>query len=336
MKPPLADPSIRLPRPPAGLSVERSGGGVEVRVARWSAWRWPPGPGARRVLGDVYAVPLVGCVVVSVASMLDTGSDTPFEWVNVGLIGLIALLFAGKTAGDVAAMLRGPRVYRLPDVWADPDATAVKVFSLSGEQAFWWQRVVRRATRPGRLAARRKAAGGREAGEAVRIDTGGSAGAQSGLIGTVALTAAMAAAVGWLVATAPSVNVTSGWRDAAVAGLLGCGALTGWVALGALWPRVRRGQLTFTAAAVAVRTDRPWGVRWRRARLEEVVSVELTGRRGLIARRDPLGLPREPLPFDVPPGWAAGQFADEVRQLLGVARVDHGFPVVAVAAGTKS
>ncbi len=329
MDPPRAEPSIRLPRPPAGLSVERSAGGVEVRVARWSAWWWPPGPGARRVARDLLGSAWLPFALVWVVLTLKDGSHAPFAWVLVGLTGFNVLWFAGTAMLDLVATLRGPRVYRLPDVWANPDAIAVKAYSLGGAQAFWWQRVVRQATRPDRLAARRKAAGGRAAGEAVRIDSGGSAGAQSGLIGTVALTAAMAAAVGWLVVTAPSVNVGSGWRDAAVAGLIACGALTGWVALGNLWPRVRRGRLTVTAAAVSVRTDHPWGVRRRRARLEEIVSVELTGRLVLIARRDPLGLPREPLPFDVPPGRAAEQFADEVRQLLGLMRVDRGFPVMA-------
>ena len=79
----------------------------------------------------------------------------------------------------------------------------------------------------------------------------------------------------------------------------------GWVAVERSWPHAARQRLRVWSAAVAVERRQ--------------VTIHRAG--GAVR-------PAAPLLFRAPRGWSPGPLADEVRQGLGLGRVERGFPVV--------
>ena len=111
---------------------------------------------------------------------------------------------------------------------------------------------------------------------------------------------------------------------------LGCPLLAVMVSV---WSRAGRGRLRITSAVVACETRNFLGRRrFRRSRLEDVTSVLVTGRVLTITdARATDDRPRRQVTFRAPPGVRPAALAEELRQRLGLAPVDRGFPVVVPA-----
>ena len=198
---------------------------------------------------------------------------------------------------------------------------------LNAAQARWLDRVLRIATRPMRKAVRRRIAAGRGAGEVIEFVNHGSRTAR----------VAVATLAGLMVAGMPPLGTYFIYSDPPDApGVilfmvgLACPLLAVMVSV---WSPAGRGRLRITSAVVATETRNFLGRRrFRRARLEEVTSVKVHGRLLTISdvRMTAAG-PRRPITFRAPPGVRPAALAEELRQRLGLAPLDQGFPVVVPA-----
>ena len=360
---------LALPRPPAGLRVERDPGRIRVTVAAGSAWRRPMGLWARRTIwGAARIAVFVG--VAGVAGVAAVAGD--FQ--SFGLLGVICLLYAVLDVWllwpTAAVLLRGETVYTFdarglrqtgtagarPEAvattsWAaaSPDPAAgehqadagpeqlqVNFGPLNAAQALWVERVIRRATRPARKAVRQRIAGDRAAGGPLIFEWRRSDLATTGLIaGVVASTAGILLGCEFETLIAPGSGV---WIGSLMIGV-GCVGLpaTLWMLLAE--PHRRR--LTITTACVAAQAWRPGRrVRRGRARLEEVAAVK-AGEAGASDGRSlsvevgvaEVGRAGRSFAFRTPAGRRPTPFADALRQSLGLQRIDRGFPVVALGRG---
>ena len=351
----------RLPPAPAGLAVSREGAGVRVDVAAGSWWRRPGGARFRRLgrLGLTFAGLLVLTAVAALAVVRHPGR------LGVVVIDLVLLLgcalYGLLVAVGLGVARRGTAGFLLDDrgvtqrfgagrwrgielftAWSEvavreeagsPDwpgvPTGAYFSDLNGPQARWMERAVRRVGRPDRLAARRAVAGGRGAGEAVEFVREGSGVAWYAIVATLGIAGSLGVLV---IGILLSVNrgVAFDLLIAPLVALAVVEVLIAFVTLRWFWPLAREERLRITSAVVAVERWRLLGgARWRRARLEEVRGVSVDRREVRIALAPRLdGLPRKPLAFRVPAGHRPARLADDLRQLLGLAPTDRGFPVV--------
>ncbi len=383
---------LTLPRPPAGVEVDRGPGAVCINVAGRSAWRWP-----LWIVGLRVAV--VGAALFLFAALLGALAASPAgfgSWTAGGAVALGAggLLYALVAFGVSRLILRGPTTYRLhaggitqtfaSGRWRDmagesawerlaPDparpeqelaAAGTLVIRFLGKavvkgaveaersdrplvrlqvaftdigvkQAWWVERVIRRATRPVRKAMRQRIAA-RRGGEAVCYEVAGSTVARvlisALMVGGLALAAAFT-----VLAAADGARAGFVERLALVAWAWASLAVVGWAVVNRTWPSCAPQRLRVTSAAVAVGRGHFFGgVERRRARLEEVRAVEVERRLVVIYLAGGAVPAAAPLRFRVPKGWRPDRFADELRQILGLIPADRGFPVVARGEGRAS
>ncbi len=355
----------RLPPAPAGLAVSREGAGVRVDVAAGSWWRRPGGARFRR-LGRL-GLTLAGLLVLTAVAVLGLLRDPARVTVAAASIVLLlgSALYGLLVAVGLGVARRGTAGFLLDDQgvtqrfgagrwrevelftpWSEaarasgegeaaaptdwPGVQTEAYFSdLNGPQARWMERAVRRFGRPDRLAARRAVAGGRGVGEAVEVARRGSTVAWLAIIATLGL---CGTAVAWLVPYIVSDGDVKSTRDviATLITTVILVTLVGSILVRCFWPVARRERLRITSAVVAIERWRLLGgARWRRARLEEVRGVSVDRREVRLALAPRLdGLSRKPLAFRVPAYHRPARLADDLRQLLGLAPTDRGFPVV--------
>ena len=348
MEPSRAEPpSIRLPRVPEGMVVWDSPEELRVEVAAWSAWRWPLGAWARQVMWGIG----VGAVSAGLAASLWNPASLPADRgkiaVTVALLGSMCwqLGRAGRLAADT---LRRTPGYALAvrDVQTDGRPAEGKVLawmerSADGEgvvpawrgtfgpvgarQARWMDRVVRRTLSAGRpLPA-----------AAEGYDHPGAAWAKAAMIGLSAAWAA-AVAVFWICVWRGSIAAQ--WERPPLRGLtLVITLVLAVVVAQYLWPAARRDRLRITRRAVGVDRGRLFGGRRHRwVRREEIAAVKVAGREVVIETSPGIVGRVRWVAFRAPTGRRPAAVADELRQALGLVRLDRGFPVVALERGAAS
>ena len=379
---------LTLPRPPAGVEVDRGPGAVCINVAGRSAWRWP-----LRIVGLRTAVFAAAFLLFSTLLGVLAASPAGFgSWVAgvAFALGAGGLLYALVALGISRLILRGPTSYRLKaggitqtfasGRWRDmagesawerlaPDpARAERALAAAGtlvvrflgkgvveaaqsarsliglevaftdvgvKQAWWLERVIRRATRPVRKATRRRI-GASRGGEAVCFEHAGSMAARVLISAFLVVALALAAAFTFM-ADAGGARADFVELMALVAWVWALLAVVGWAVVNRTWPSCAPQRLRVTSAAVAVGRGRFFGgIERRRARLEEVRAVEVERRHVLIHLAGGAVRAPAPLRFRVPKGWRPDRFADEMRQILGLIPADRGFPVVVRGEGRAS
>ena len=230
--------------------------------------------------------------------------------------GTVVIRFLGKGVVEAAQSAR-------PLIGLEVAFTDVGV-----KQAWWLERVIRRASRPIRDAGR--------GGEAVCFEVAGSMAARVLISAFLVVALALAAAFAFMAdadgARADFVELLS-----LVAWVWGFLAVAGWVVVNRTWPSCAPQRLRVTSATVAVGRGRFFGgIGRRRARLEEVRAVEVERGHVLIHLAGGAVPAAAPLRFRVPKDWRPDRFADELRQILGLIPADRGFPVVARGEGRAS
>ncbi len=203
----------------------------------------------------------------------------------------------------------------------------VRFDALGGAQVRWMDRAVRRATRGMRAAALGRKVGGGTGGRLICFDRLGSVQVRALVRAAAAVADLVALGTAHLVARYGDVRDSADVNGAVLAGAGVAAIAAGLIA--APWPLVRRERLLLTRGAVRVETGRfLGGWKRRRAFAEDVAAVSVGGRRVSIRCLGGVGRSGATLAFRAPRGWSPGPLADEVRQGLGLRRVERGFPVV--------
>ena len=347
--------------------MERGPGEVRITAARFSAWRWPLGFVARGAIRSALfaGLALFFGAWATVAAVWGPGDVLYYLVAFVAL--LAALLAAVRLWMACGVSLRGPTTYALTaegvrqtfgsgrvrglaawSTWAAvmPTPSAVgeakedspaenmvpaSFGDLGGAQARWMDRVLRRTTRPLRKAARRGIVARRGEAGPVVIEKRASRLALLGIGLTLAASAVGVPLFGYVIGTGQEGG-DSRMRAVAVA-MVALGMAFPLLMAAAfvrrLWRHAWRERLVVTGAAVSV--ERRWMLRGRRRRrvfLEDVRSVGVVNREVRIGFVGGIGRPANPMVFCVPRSVRPAALADEVRQLVGLAREDRGFPVV--------
>ena len=314
---------------------------LRVEIARLSAWRWPLGAWARVVVQRLIAAG----VSAAVAASAWTPAALPADWgtiaVTVALIGVTCWQL-GRAAWAAAYTFRRTPGYALAarDVQTDGRPAEGKVLawmelSADGEgvaavrrgtfgpvgarQARWMDRVVRRAVnRPLPAAA-----------EEV-FEHPGAAWAKAAMVAVPAAWAVAAAAF-W--AAVWRGSVAARWERPPLRGLtLVISLVLAAVLSQYLWPAARRDRLRITRRAVGVDRGRLFGGhRHRWVRREEIAAVTVVRREVVVSTFPGVAGRARQVALRTPPGRRPAAVADDLRQALGLARLDRGFPVVVPA-----
>ena len=356
---------LALPRPPKGVVVGRELGEVRIAVARFSAWRWPLGAVARGAIrsAGIAVLALFFGGWAAVAAVWGPGDVLYYLVAVVALLAALLAAFRLWMACDLS--LRGPTIFTLTaegvrqtfgsgrlkgvSAWSPWDAAGpsplasgetgeispaenvvpVSFGDLGGGQARWMDRVLRRATHPLRKSARREIVARRGEAGPVVFEKRASWLARLGIGLALAASAVGVPLFGYAVATGQEDGGSA--VQAATMAALGM-AFALLIAVGfirRLWRHAWRERLVITGAAVGV--ERRWmfrGRRRRRAVLEDVRLVAVVNREVQLGVVGGTVRAAKPLTFRVPRGTRPARLADEVRQLVGLAREDRGFPVV--------